>query len=294
MMNKSTIPYLRIIGKLYPDNKLELRPSYLIDRPRRQKEDPKGQVRAELFDEKGKILLKYKLSTKYYLVDNSKIPKLAVRGEIPFPSNTSTIKFYRDDVELYELPVPKGKPNVNITWNPPKIVKGKQTITWKGTHSIKDQPIQYFLRYTHDNGKTWQRVGWRTIETKHEIDFDQLPGGKTCKIAIVATDGVNTVIEESSAFTVPVKPCQAFILEPKDGAEFHTDQTIVFRGQGYFLEERIAETKDLVWQSSLDNKLGSGMLLEVPKLTSGTHEILLIAGKGDRAGKAMIKIKIKK
>lgn len=292
-MNKSTILYLRVIGRLYPDNKLELRPSYLIDSPRRPKEDPNGQIRAELFDEQGKLILKHRLSTKLYLVASNKTPTLAVRGEIPFPSNTSLIKLYKDDVELYELPVPKGKPKISITWNPPEIVKGKQTMAWKGTHSIKDHPIQYFLRYTYDNGKTWQRVGWRTIEPKQEIDFDQLPGGKMCKIAVVATDGVNTVMEESSSFSVSVKPCQVFILEPKDGAEFHTGERIVLRGQGYFLEEGIAETKNLIWRSSLDRKLGVGMLLEVPKLKVGTHEIHLIAGKGKRAGKAMIKIRIK-
>jgi hypothetical protein len=283
--------YLRIIGRLYPDNRLELRPSYLTYDSRGSEEDLDSPLVAKLYNKEGELLLRYHLSAIPYLAVDRIIPELAVRGRIPFPQATSLIRFYRDDVMLHEIKVSEEKPRVKLTWETPKHVSGKQTITWEGHHP-DNQPLQYFLRYTHTNGENWQRIGWRTEEMQQEIDFDQLPGGKDCRVSIVTTDGVNTATDMSISFQVDIKGCIAMIFSPQDGATFAQESPILLEGQGFYMEENKAEIEALVWTSSRDRELGRGTLVQTRKLSSGRHDITLVAGTGRRAGKATVSIHI--
>jgi hypothetical protein len=288
---KREIQYLRIIGRLYPDNTLSLMPSYLTSDPSNSQEDSESSLIAELLDEKDVPLLRHRLSATHYCTDKKVLPELAVRGKIPFPEATRAIKFYRDSILIHEIKVSEGKPQVRITWDVRNSISGKHTISWIGKHSRRQQ-LQYFIRYTHNDGKNWQRVGWRTNESRKEIDFDQLPGGERCRLAVVATDGVNTTIVETKNFSVPIKACIAMIFSPGDGAEFAPNESILFRGQGFFMEENTPETEALFWTSSIDGEIGKGMLVEVLKLSIGSHRITLTAGTGERAGKATISIKV--
>ena len=285
------IKYLRIIGRLYPDNRLELWPSYLTYDSRNSKEDLDSPLVAKLYNKEGEPLLSYHISVRPYLAEGRILPELAVRGRIPFPQSTSLIRFYRHDVILHEIKVSEEKPQVRLTWETSDLVSGRQTITWEGNHSLNHH-LQYFLRYTHTNGEKWQRIGLRTEEPHQEIDFDQLPGGKNCRVSIVATDGVNTTTSISMPFQVEIKPCKAMIFSPEDGAAFAIKSHILFQGQGFYMEETKAETEDLVWTSSIDGELGRGALVQTKELSAGRHEIALIAGTGRRAGKATISIQI--
>jgi hypothetical protein len=112
-------------------------------------------------------------------------------------------------------------------------------------------------------------------------------------VAVIATDGVNTVRSESKSFSVNVKPCLALILAPADGTVIAQDEWITFRGQGFLLEENRPETEALVWRSSKDGELGRGMVLMRRRLTLGLHEIMLMAGTGKRAGRASISVQVR-
>jgi chitinase len=83
------------------------------------------------------------------------------------------------------------------------------------------------------------------------------------------------------------------ILSPEDGATFAPDETINLQGQGLYLEENQPETEALVWTSSKDGELGTGTIVDNPRLSPGSHHITLIAGTGERAGKSTISIQIR-
>jgi hypothetical protein len=287
--------YLRVNGRLYPDNRLALKPSFLTDRPNKRSEDKKSPLRAELYNSQGELLLIYHLRLLRYVADEAagEIFELAVRGEIPFHPQTHIIRFFKDNVQVHEIAVSKGKPKVKLAWKPGKIVKGKKTITWNAKHPEK-LPLQYFLRYTHNGGKTWQRVGWRTEKMQETINFDELPGGTNCHIQLVCTDGVNTSLANSNRFQVDVKPCKAMILSPQDFLVTASGEMVELRGQGYYLEENEAETVKLKWISSRDGELGTGCSIETKGLSVGTHRITLVAGERERQGKASITIKVQK
>ena len=284
--------YLTIAGILFPDNRLVLQPGYLTEQAEPGvDEDPASPLRVDLVDERGRVLLRHRLAISPFCADGTRINQLAVLGKVPFPPGTQTMQFYRDDVLVHEFAVPEGMPVVRLLWEPQKPVTGRQLVAWSGQHPEK-RPLTYALRYSHTGGRTWQPLGFDLEETELEVDFDRLPGGDECRLGVMATDGVNTVAQDSEPFSAPVKACMAMILSPEEGTEFAVNEPVPLRGQGFYLEEGVPETEALRWVSSQDGDLGWGMSLEVASLSPGFHEITLAAGLGERAGTASIAIRV--
>jgi hypothetical protein len=288
MTQGNAMRYLRIMGRLYSDNRLVLRPGYLDSRPRRRVNGDSELV-AELFDDASRLLLSYPLTLRSFCNDSIRTPELAVRGWIPFHPNTRTVRFSCKGLIIHEVAVSRESPELELMWRPPAEVRGIETVTWKASHP-EGRQLEYFCRYSCDNGSTWQRIGWRTQIESIEIDGDELPGGENCRLAIVATDGVNTTIAESESFSVAVKHCQAMILAPLNGQRLPAGIPILLHGQGYYLEERRPELEALTWTSSLDGDLGQGALLELSALSPGEHCITLVVGKEPRQGSATVTI----
>jgi hypothetical protein len=285
------VVYLRLIGRLEPDNRLLLRPGHLTSKPRQIDEDPESELVAELVDEEGKTLLRHGVPLVPYCVDGEITASRAVRATIPFNSRTRTIRFLRDGVLVHEIEVSRAAPKVELTWEPGQGT-GKQRITWRAEHP-EGLPLEFFLRYSHDGGKTWQRASLRTRETQQSLDLDALPGGRRCAVAVVATDGVNTTMARSRMFAVPVKPCRAMIISPEDGAELDAAEPVVLEGQGFYLEEASPELEELRWSSRPSGLDGEGALVTVSEPNPGKYRLTLEAGRGDRVGRETVSIVIR-
>ena len=285
--------YLRLIGRLEPDNRLRLRPGYLTSRPRQIDAQPDSDLVAVLLDDDRKELLRHGVPLLQYCADGELVTSLAVRATIPFHAATRTIVFERDGLAIHELEVAPAPPEVRLTWNPrAKEVKGTQQITWEAQHPTR-MPLEFFLRYSHDGGETWQRASMRTNRKRQALDFDALPGGRRCRVSVVATDGVNTAISTSRQFAVAVKPCRAFLLSPEDGSVFAESEPIVFEGQGYYLEERRPELEALRWSSEPAGVEGTGPVLTSSDLAPGKYTVTLEAGERRRVGRERVSIEVR-
>jgi len=290
-MVRTDVRYLRLIGRLYPDNRLVLRPAYLTDDPRFLPSGDRHALQAELLDDDGRVLARSPVPATPYCTMSRLSTTLAVRADLPFAEKTRRIRFLRDDVLVHEIDVPPHSPRVKLTWRSGAEVRGKSRITWRADHP-DGNALHYIVRYSHDDGATWRRIGDRTSETSAAIDFAALPGGKRCRVAVLATDGVNTDIARSGAFAVPVKACVALVLAPEDGTRITPGEALTLRGQGFYLEEQAAELEDLIWSSDRDGELGRGPLITVGAPSAGRHRITLVAGRGRRAGKAVVAVEV--
>ena len=148
------------------------------------------------------------------------------------------------------------------------------------------------LRYSHDGGRTYRRLGERTSATSVEEDFSGLPGGDACRLRVVVTDGYHNHQSTSPEFSVGVLPVEAFIVSPLDGATLQRGQPALLVGQSYYVEtdERL-EDDLLSWSSSLQGRLGEGSLVQA-QLQPGEHEIRLHAEAGPRSGADSIKLTV--
>ncbi len=286
--------YLRVIGRLYPDLRLRLRPGYLSETPQWIDREGDSPLAAELIDEAGGRISTFPLRLLTSCGGAGTGSALAVRGWIPFHPQTHSVRYvYRGRV-LHEQRRSANGPQAAFTWKPPGQVDGEQRVKWRAEHP-EGAPVQCFLRYSHDGGQTWNRIGAR-VEMRSQageqlVNFDHLPGGEHCLLALVATDGINTTGVESAQFVVAEKPCLAMILEPLDGARLPAGQPVHLEGQGYWLEQARGEREVLRWQSSRDGDIGHGAAAEV-RLSPGRHTLTLTAGSGHRQGKAEVTVEV--
>jgi hypothetical protein len=285
-----TTQFLRVIGRLYPDLRLRLRPGYLSAQPRRIDREIDSPLTAELIDESGAPIGAFPLRLLAGCSGDAGSQTLAVRGWVPFHPRTRRVRYVYKGRVLREDRRSERGPEIAFTWEPPERMEGEQRVTWSVEHP-EGLPVQCFLRYSPDGGQTWTRIGMRTEQGEQTVNFDQLPGGENCQLAVVATDGINTQVMESRPFQVVVKPCIAMILGPLDGAHLPADQAVRLEGQGWWLEEARAEREALHWASSIDGELGAGAQVEA-HLSPGRHTLHLTAGRGRRQGQAQVSITV--
>jgi hypothetical protein len=281
------VRYLTVTGLLFPDNRLLLQPGYLTDDASYAEPDPESPLLVELTDDEGRITLRHRIPVAPFY-SHPAVGQLAVAGKVPFPSGTRLLRFFRGDILLEQIEVARTSPRVTIEWSPSDPVEGRQTITWSGEHP-EGRELHYTVCF-HSSGAGWQPLTTTTVHTQIEVDFDELPGGR-CRIGILATDGINTVLEESRTFRSPIKPCFAMILAPADEARVPAGVATLLQGQGYWREERRPELEELFWTSSIDGDLGTGQLVEA-NLSPGVHRIELRAGRGRRQGTTAISLLI--
>lgn len=209
-------------------------------------------------------------------------------GNIPYVSRVDAIDFYRDWRHLKTFDVPRGLPAITLMWFDEMPAEGKRVINWRGHHD-EGRRLSYYLVYESRRGA---RVPLTTLSEMNdvEVDFASLPSG-VGQLILTASDGYNTAEAYSPHFYVPSRPCAAVILEPQGGAVLHADR-VNFSGRGFYDDGMTEEYQDLEWVSNRDGVIGRGALVTRAALSSGRHEITLVAGLPGTASTTSIQIEV--
>jgi hypothetical protein len=285
------VQYLRIIGRLYRDGRLRLRPSYLTGRAPWTDREGTGEspLEVELVNAGDEVLSRYPLRVYPQCAFGARPQTDAVRGWIPFHPETRRVRFLNRGRLVHQILRSDRSPELRLRWEPAGHVEGKQRVAW----DVQAQGnTECFLRYSANGGRTWQRLGLRTKEQQAVVNFDELPGGDRCIVEVVATDGLNTVAVQSPPFAVRPKGCLAIIVGPIDGSRVVLGDSVPFVGQGFWLEGSRVERQQLRWTSSIDGELGTGDTVRVERLSPGQHRITLTAGSPEREGHETITITV--
>ncbi|GAB4579111.1 MAG: hypothetical protein Fur0022_18490 [Anaerolineales bacterium] len=149
------------------------------------------------------------------------------------------------------------------------------TLTWQGL-DLDGDALTYTLLYSNDGGTTWVLLDGGFTETSYEVQTDSLAGGSDVRFRVVATDGVNTALDETdAAITVPNQAPQATILNPAPNGYYSPGHLIVLQGYGTDMEDGSLPEEALSWSSDVNGGLGIGPSLPITTLTPGTHVITL-------------------
>ena len=194
---------------------------------------------------------------------------------IPYPDGTYKISIKKGDEVLKEVRRTPNSPTVTIQYpSGGEILDGKCEIKWRGEDLDGDE-LSYSILYSNDGGKTWIAPAVNLNETSYTLNFSNLPGGDTCLIKVVATDGFNTGYAVSGNFMVENKNPVAVIISPKNGERFNSSTKITFEGYGYDIEDYELQNTSLTWISSIDGVIGTGEHFSTSHLSPGKHEITL-------------------
>lgn len=286
-----SLRYLKLAATLADDGQIALRLDGLTEAPPARLEDPSSPVVADVFNANGQLIFRRRIAVDQACLFPRLGHQLTIADRIAVRDDAARIVLTRDGVFLQEVAIGRVPPDVRLRWRPDGEMRGTQTIRWEASHPER-RPIHFVVRYTADGGRRWQPVSFRTHDNEAAVDFDALPGGERCRIAIVASDGINPASVESVDFRVPVKPCRVLITAPADAATYRAGQLVTLRGQGFYLEDRRIETSALRWSSSRDGNIGRRMVVDTSQLSAGDHVITLIAGDEGREGQASITLRV--
>jgi len=210
--------------------------------------------------------------------------EIGLIGEIvPWVTGTQRVAVYSGTLELASRLVSTNTPTVTVlSPNGGEVFTDTAVVSWSAGDADQD-PLTYVLQYSIDDGATWQAVSVGiTSTTVYTLDLTLLPGTDQGRVRVIASDGVNTGMDTSDgAFRVARKPPQARILSSALGSSFLFGQTVILVGEGTDAEDGVLADLALSWQSSLSGTLGTGRMLAVTGLITGTHVITLTATDSD-------------
>ncbi len=266
-----------------PGLKLSLRPS-------------SSPFRIDFLDSTGRTLASYPFEPKEDTDAQPHEDKTALIAEVvPYAPSTSRIVISKGGKELASRSVSANAPQVTIGFpNGGETLQGQTVIvTWQGRDADGDQ-LSYSLLYSPDAGQTWQTIDVRIKESSYPVNLGELPGSDRALFRVIATDGVNTSMDDSNGtFRVPTKAPQARIISPADKESFSTIQTVVFVGEAFDREDGNLDGTALQWSSDNQGALGTGRSIAATDLQPGLHTITLEAkDKSGAVGKASIQIEI--
>jgi hypothetical protein len=204
-------------------------------------------------------------------------PRLA-QALIAHHAKARTLRVSQWGRSLHERTV-KAAPAIDVAWPAAGALAGAELkLAW----SCADAAVFGLWQFSND-GRNWTPLSLPQPAGSCGVDLRMLPGGKACRLRLLACDGVQTHRIDSKPFALKPRGWVSLLLAPADGSRIASDQPIELVGQGFEIEKREAEFDKLGWASSIDGDLGSGHRRRV-RLSNGKHLITLtVHGRSARS-----------
>lgn len=204
--------------------------------------------------------------------------KVDVSFIVPWIDGTQTIALVHLGQTLDQRQVSSNPPQVFITdptgaeiWNPGET----HEISWQGL-DLDGDSLLYTVLYSNNDGVDWILLAGDLITPTYTVDVDSMAGGSDVRFRVVATDGINTAVDETDqAITIPNQPPIATILNPADGSITVPGGLVVLQGMGSDMEDGTLAEDKLVWSSDRQGELGIGASVALNTLEPGAHTITL-------------------
>jgi hypothetical protein len=161
-------------------------------------------------------------------------------------------------------------------------------ISWRASDPDGD-PLLFAVRYSADNGQTWQMLGNLTSERSLQLDLAGLPGGTQSLIQVMASDGVHTANATAGPFSVARHPPRVAILDsgyhelsPQFPTAVDQSQELDLRAQAYDVEDGSLKEPALKWNlRGPVTRTGTGALWRLGDLPPGPYAVTLAATDSD-------------
>ena len=200
-----------------------------------------------------------------------------VKIYVPLHPAAVELVFRREELDLYRAPIAPAPPHLRLG-RPSRVAKDRILISWTAKHTV---PLTYQVLYLTDDGKSFSLAAGLT-ETRFTADLRSLPGSRTGRLGVLATDGLRSAFEKSSSFPVEDKPPRIWIQSPGEDEILPPDQPVTLNGQATDVGGQSLPDRGLRWLVDRavlqqDSRLGMASSLE-----PGLHRITLQYAPDDR------------
>jgi hypothetical protein len=188
--------------------------------------------------------------------------------------------------EIYRLARSTNAPNLKVAQpGGGQPVSGPVTATWQASDA-DGEALSYTVLYSAD-GATWRPVALFWSQASLELDGAYLPGGQQAQLRVIASDGLNFVVEDSPEFSVPKHTPQVTILPSDPQAEpWQAGSPHLLAAAASDIEDGALPTTAYTWESDRDGLLGQGSYLWAG-LSAGNHTVTVTVTDADgQAGHA--------
>jgi hypothetical protein len=266
--------------RVHREGRVELQPSYVVpDVPVRRVQERTRPLMIDLIGSDDDVLATHRCH-EHNTYQDPDGPFLDYHEIISWPEGVARLAFVRDGRVVHSLDVAERAPHVELGDLARVQRQGDLArLTW--THDGPGDPLPALIRYSHDDGSTWQAVA-AGVTASHLVNLDLLPGGDRCRLQVLVSSGLRTTVATTEPFVVPRKPRVAHLVSPREGEVFRVDEPIAFLGGGYSPDGGTCDLHEVSWHSNLDGLLGTGYHVVRDDLRAGTHRITLNLPDGQR------------
>ncbi len=158
------------------------------------------------------------------------------------------------------------------------------TLSWRASDADTSDKLLYTVQYTPDNGRTWQALltnlpnpGTGDTVSINLRDISDLPAStNTGQIRVAVSDGYNTTLATSQAFSVANHAPEVYISTPASASSFPAGQSVVLQGSAMDIEDGSIGDAALSW--TVDGiAIGNGQTAIAAGLAPGNHTASLTA-----------------
>ncbi|MCB0034850.1 MAG: hypothetical protein KDE51_12545, partial [Anaerolineales bacterium] len=192
---------------------------------------------------------------------------------LPDLDDIQAVRFYYQNILLDEFTTTAEQPVVTIQTEVPALVTGESlTLSWSSTVTNS----QYMVRFSPDNGQTWQTLTPPRSATTFTVDVQTLQGTTAGLFEIVASNGLVSGSARTAVFQVASKAPEVVILKPQNGRQYIEEgEVVILMGSAYDLEDGNLTDEQFTWISDRDGVIGHGRVLATQNLSTGQHTITL-------------------
>lgn len=169
------------------------------------------------------------------------------------------------------------------TWIDGRL-SGPSRAEWVAEDADND-PLTANLLYSPDAGESWLPLGVNLTGDAFEFDASSVPHsrGPHGRIRLVVSDGFNvtTVDDDEQGVMGDPTPPDVYLITPNHGFAHLEGAPIAFHAAAWDREDLMLSGRDVVWTSSVDGELGTGLLLTRDDLSLGEHVITVTATDSD-------------
>jgi hypothetical protein len=239
-----------------------------------------GKYAIELLDASGRSLRRIPFMASFIDVEGDRVEVVYFNYQIPAVEGTAMIILREGDRVLHTIRASRSAPQLAMSFpNGGEVLKDIETISWEAQDEDRD-PLTFNVLYSPDDGRSWYPVANGIQETKLEVDLSAFPGGEKSKFRIIATDGFNTVADDSDAvFTLASKPPQVAIINPLNGAMLPPTEPVQLQADAHDPEDGPLSGLSVVWSEG-NNIIGVGAELEA-SFPEGNHLVTVTATDSD-------------
>ncbi|NIV29981.1 MAG: hypothetical protein GWN58_10910, partial [Anaerolineae bacterium] len=262
--------YLAVSGSIRATDEIEILPAWQFTSLGAPQNPPPGTdycvelrdsgesvLQAQCFD----LYLPFQMSWGHFMVS--------------FPLTGEPARVVVGAVELGEIPVSSHQPEVSISAG--TVLRSTSSVlalAWTAS-DLDGDDLEYSIQYSPDDGDSWLPVAANLDSAAYILNLDEVPGGAQARVRVEASDGFHVTSDEYGPFAVPDHTPLLTIQHPEHDSVVST--TVSLSGFAYDYEDGELEGMSLMWSSDHDGILGSGGLLEITGISTGTHQLSLTA-----------------